>query len=72
MSFWMTTKFDSECKECGLEIKKGDRIVYDPETKIVLCSDRLCGVADSGVDPQEDQANAKQAMKFAQSRSKRK
>jgi len=50
MSFWMTSKKDGVCSECGLDIKSGDRIVYDPDAHIVLCDDNMCGVAYNGPD----------------------
>lgn len=35
---FITAKFASQCKETGSKIKKGDAILYNPNTKEVFCS----------------------------------
>jgi hypothetical protein len=41
--FWIRAKFNSKCKCCGGEIKKGDDILYYPKTKSVYCDGAKCG-----------------------------
>ena len=46
---WTNSKYDSKCHECEAEILRGDRIVYDIETKKAYC--KACGEEVDGQDP---------------------
>ena len=70
--FWMTAKRDGNCNECNEDIAAGDRMVWDSELNIAYCADSMCGVAAAGEDPNVTEKNKREALKHAQSRSKRK
>jgi hypothetical protein len=47
-------------------------MVWDSELNIAYCADSMCGVAAAGEDPNVTEKNKREALKHAQSRSKRK
>ena len=34
---WITARFDSRCKQCGADIRKGGRLLYYPNGKAAYC-----------------------------------
>lgn len=39
--FWISARFESKCSNCGVSIKKNDRITVDRYRGMVYCT--LCG-----------------------------
>jgi hypothetical protein len=37
-AFWMTATRDGICHECEWDIRKGDRMVYDPDEFHAFCT----------------------------------
>lgn len=43
--YWTKARFVSHCRKCEIEIKKGNKIFYYPNTKSVYCE--TCGQSAS-------------------------
>ena len=46
-SYWTTVKYRGKCGGCGAPVAKGERALYFPGSRSVLCNSAQCGwVAD--------------------------
>lgn len=41
--FWLTTRYGGVCDRCKLGIKKGEKALYYPAGRTLLCNGDACG-----------------------------